>query len=129
MVIYLTLFVTLNLTPFYRRSVFILLTLYSIYCDVDVLLNIPFYAGALLADLSLIVSNENGSLSSAIPFLSLGRRRELIIAYLKSHWPIFLAFFGLFVGSFPPDSFELAAWSRFIFFLGSPFLRSDCISC
>jgi hypothetical protein len=122
MLVYLALVVTAAYTPSCRAACLIAITAYCIYLDTDVLANVPFFAGTLLADLSLVVSNNNthslGSLG--------GFRLGLIRSYLRHHWAIFVFIVGLFFGSFPPDGAEIAVWSRFLITIGQPFLHG-CI--
>jgi hypothetical protein len=108
--VFLVLFVTLDFDPLYRRSAFVLLSMYAIYCG-DLLGEVPFYAGALLADMSLVIkSYENSPLMSSRGIAILPRRFQSI----KHLWPTAVALFALFVGSFPRDSPEQAGWATFL---------------
>lgn len=122
--VYIILVITSPFTPFWRNSTFLFLTAYSFVYDSDVLLNIPFYAGALLADLSLVVNANN------FPTLRLWSG-ELRIARLQrfiiNRWPIMLAIFAFFVGSCPPFNADRTAWSRFIVQLFAPLIRPGCM--
>ena len=100
-----------------------MLTAYSIYCDVDVLLNVPFYAGALLADLSLVVNDTNDGLPSWR-----SGSRTLVLSFLRQHWAIITAIVALFIGSYPPDSPEMAGWSNFMYRIGQMVFPPYCNS-
>ena len=119
-VVYLALVVTVGFTPFTRVMSFFAIIAYSIYCDVDTLLNLPFFSGVLLADLSLVLAGTDSSSSSSYKGFS-GRLGRCL------NWRVALGLVGLFIGSYPPDAPELSAWARFITRVGEPFLRSDCI--
>jgi peptidoglycan/LPS O-acetylase OafA/YrhL len=125
MVVYLTLLVTAAFTPFKRCITLLAVTAYCIYCDIDVLLNLPFFAGALLADLSLVVG-DNSHTSALTPNIKTYRPGHLLRSCLRTYWPICLAIVGLFIGSYPPGSPELSAWSWFLYQSGNPFLPSYC---
>jgi hypothetical protein len=125
MLVYLTLLVTAAFTPFRRCLILFVLTAYFIYCDVDVLLNIPFFTGALLADLSLVLNSKAQTLPSwNIPTPVTSFRLKSILLH---HWPIILAFLALFIGSYPPDSPELAPWSQFLFEIAQFIFPATCI--
>jgi hypothetical protein len=119
MAVYLVLFVTSAFTPVSRGVVFFGLTLYSIFWG-DLLADAPFYAGMLLADLSLVVgSNDSSKPISSSP---LGR-----FVLIKSCWPIAMALFGLYVGSFPFGAAEKANWANNLQWLGYTLFPSRCI--
>jgi hypothetical protein len=119
--VYITLIVTCTFPPFSRAAIFFFLTAYSFYWNPDVLADIPFYTGALLADLSLILA-QNAS-SPAWSTRSTGP-----FARLRSHWPNILAFIGLIIASYPPDSAELAGWSQSMQNLGEIVFPTGCTS-
>lgn len=117
-IIYLALAVTSTFTPFYRIASFFALIAYSAYCDDDVLANVPFYIGAILADLSLVLSSNQSPPS--------GPWGKGLGGLLRKHWPIILAVFSLFIGSYPPDSPELSSWSRCLRDIGSRIFPEEC---
>jgi len=115
LIVYLTLITTAPFTVVSRRIVFLCLTVYLAYYG-DLVADVTFLTGALLADLALVIgSNHTSGLSGA-------RGLKRVIAA----WPILLWTFGLYVGSFPPYNAELADWSRFLLSIGKYFLPSKC---
>lgn len=121
MIVFLVLVITASFTPYMRTAVFLFLTAYSVYADTDVLANIPFFTGALLADLSLIADN-----TPVLPVWNLeccGRR----VGGIKVHWPILVFLIGLFLGSYPPNSHEMRWWSEALFQIGESLFPSDCM--
>jgi len=117
MLVYLILVITSAFTPFYRCAVFVLLTANSLWCG-DILGEVPFYTGVLLADMSLLISN--GDFSSPRWF---GSRLQSV----QKYWPFCLAMFGFFLASYPPVGPELSSWSSFLTSAGHHILHSDCI--
>jgi len=120
MMVFLVLIVTASFTPRNRAVTFFFLIAYSMYADTDILLNIPFFTGALLADLSLIAEN-----SPILPIWNVemcGKR----VANVKVRWPILLFIVGLFLGSYPPNSYEMRMWSTFLHRLKDSLLPADC---
>ena len=108
MMVFLILIVTASFTPRHRAATFFFLIAYSMYADADVLLNIPFFVGALLADLSIVCDN-----SPILPIWNVecfGRR----VAGVRVHWPILVFVLGLFFGSYPPNSYEQRSWSTML---------------
>jgi hypothetical protein len=117
MMVYLTLLATSNFTPSWRVAAYIFLTGYSIWFG-NILGDIPFYSGVLLADLSLVI-NSNSQTTT---------RTRGLFRGLRNSWPMVLAFVALFISSYPPEGgVELAAWSRFLLRWGYIFLPSHCI--
>jgi len=117
MLVYLALVVTSAFTPFYRCAVFVFLTANSLWCG-DILGEVPFYTGVLLADMSLLLNDE--------PLVSprwVGPRLQRV----QKYWPFILALFGLFLASYPPVDPDLSGWSRFLTRVGHRILHSDCI--
>jgi len=126
MQVYLMLLVTSAFTPSWRCAVFLAITAHCVYCEPDVLISVPFYAGALLAELSLILNNNNISRSPPWNIGFYGGR--LLPSPIKKHWPIILAIFALFISSFPVEGYEQRAWSLFLAGIGDYIFRSDCIT-
>lgn len=116
MMVYLALIVTASFTPLYRRVVFVILISYAIYFG-DLMGEIPFYVGTLLADLSLYLNSQrkNNAEPQVSRFFS-----------VRNCWPMAVAFFGLFLASYPPNSPELAGWSMFMYQVGTHILNSYC---
>jgi hypothetical protein len=108
MLVFQALAVTATFSPICRRAVFILLTAFFVYCG-DLLGEAPFFVGALLADMSLVIGKDNQPTSSKVIGLY---PRAFRVA--KNNWPIAIAMFALFLSSFPTDSPERAAWSLFL---------------
>ena len=119
MLIYLALIATAAFTPFYRAATLIILTAYFIYCG-DLLAEIPFFTGALLADLSLLIKDDNFPL---LPVNFAPRSPSV-----KKYWPIVVGLFGLIIGSYPPNSPELSSWSIFLTQAGYMFFHPACIT-
>lgn len=113
--LYLALVVTASFRPLCRRLVFLILIAYEVYWG-DLLGKIPFYVGCLLADLALTLEDESVSTKDRTSFT------------IKRCWPIFLAIFALFIGSFPPDSEGRAAWSRLLASIGTHIFHRYCIT-
>ena len=109
MSVYLALGTTSAFTPAARRAVFIILTTYSLFYG-DFLGDVPFYTGALLADLSLHLKSKTVS----PPLSSPESGSHGLISIVKGYWAIAMAIFALFLGSYPPDSPERAPWSEFL---------------
>jgi hypothetical protein len=114
---YLALIVTANFTPHWRRAVFLSLLTWSIYWG-DLLAEIPFYIGALLADMSIVLSQKSNTVSTT------ASHRER----LHKYWPVALGILGLFICSYPPNWAELAGWSRLMMRLGNRFFHPKCTS-
>jgi len=91
MLLFIGLFATASCTPFSRTLLLLSLNAYF-YEAGDLLSGFLFYSGALLADLSLSISET--------------RKRWL-------QWSIALTILSLFLASYPSQP-ERAAWSRFL---------------
>lgn len=120
MFIYLVLVVTSSFTPFWRNTIIVLLLANSIW-DGDILGEIPFYTGALLADISLLLSSSESSPTSTPQW------NGPLSRFVKNYWAITLGLFGGFLASYPPNNPEMAAWSRFLRRIGPSILNSSCI--
>ena len=108
MVVYLTLVATSSFTPSWRRATIIFLTAYSI-CFGNLLGDVPFFSGMLLADLSIVITKRSNSQSGTI------KSRSGLPGVLKNGWAIILALVALFLCSYPPEGGqELASWSQFL---------------
>jgi len=118
MLVYLVLGVTASFTPSRRFLCLLGIVAYSIYADSDVLSELPFYTGAILADISLVLSDEN--ITSLPLFNTCNERRG------NSRWAIVLAFVALYIGSYPPNSYEQATWSQQLNDLGQVIFPSSC---
>jgi hypothetical protein len=94
---------------------------YVICCGGDILADFPFLAGALLADMSLLTAAKSECSTTNLSRRSRLRRKADRIS------PVLVCLLGLFLGSYPPDSVDQAAWSRALFQWGQTFLPSDCI--
>jgi hypothetical protein len=116
-IVYLAILVTCGFTPSCRLAIFLILMAFSVYCG-EFLADMPFYTGALLADLAIVIGNPNANASS-----SPSRFR-----FIKNYWPITLALFGLVLGSYPPDGTDLSAWSRALTRLANVTLPYGCTS-
>lgn len=112
--VYLALVVTASFTPAHRIAAFSFLIAYSIYGG-DLLAEIPFFTGTLLADLALVLQND-----MTVSTTSMKNR-------FSKYWPEILGFVALFIASYPTNSPELAAWSRFMIRIGEKVLHPDCI--
>lgn len=117
--VYLAIIVSASFTPSARVATFLGLTLYSVWFG-DFLADIPFYAGALLADLSLVLASSASQ--NTVSSWNTGPRFRGI----KNTLPMALGLFGLFLGSYPPDATEMSSWSIFITNLGLAVFPSDC---
>jgi hypothetical protein len=115
LLVYFTLVITAAFTAFFRRAVFGVLLAYSIYCG-DLLGESPFYIGALLADLSIVLSSNKG------PTAPVSQRR----ARWQKYWPIGLAILALYLSSYPTNNPQLAGWSRSLMSLGYAVLHPQC---
>lgn len=115
LLVYFTLVITAAFTPLFRRAVFVVLLAYSVYCG-DLLGESPFYIGALLADLSIVLSTNMS------PIAPITRAR----ARWQKYWPIALATFALYISSYPTNNPQLAGWSRSLIRLGHAVLHPQC---
>jgi hypothetical protein len=107
MLIYIALFTTMSFTPSWRVATFGFLAAYF-FISRDFLSGFTFFAGALLADLSLILGKISLPPSPTLNGQSKVRRRFL------GHWPIGLAILALFIGGFPDRDIHRTAWSRIL---------------
>lgn len=95
---YLVLIVTADFTPLWRPAVlFLILLTWSIYWG-DLLAEIPFYIGALLAHMSIVLSQKSNTVLTAASHYE----------RLQKYWAVALGILGLFIGSYPPNWAELA---------------------
>lgn len=106
LLVYATLTIAAAFTPYHRSLVVFTLLAYSVWCG-DLLGEVPFYTGALLADLSIMLPNESLSIS-------------------KSRWPIGLAILALFLSSYPTDNAHLAQWSQVMARIGLAVFPDEC---
>jgi hypothetical protein len=116
LLVYLILVITASFTPVHRCTIIAILLMYSVYLG-DLMGEIPFYFGVLMAELSLFLSQET---ISTLPPLFTGR--------VSKNWPIIMAVFALLLCSYPTNHAELAAWSRFMTRLGASIFHRRCIS-
>ena len=119
MFVYLVLVVTSPFTPFYRNTIIFLLLVNSIWGG-DILGEVPFYTGALLADMSIVLSSRSDTAANS-------KWRGPNFEKFQNYWPIGVALFGGFLASYPPNNDDLAAWSRSLTSIGHSILNSDCI--
>ena len=121
MMVFLALATTASFTGMYRRGVFLTLISYSVYWG-DLLGEIPFYTGALLADLAISLNSHHSPVEERTP---------PVTSRFRSVWPILLTIFALFIASYPPNSAEMAGWSTFMTWrVGIYIFHSHCIlSC
>jgi hypothetical protein len=116
-IVYLAILVTCGFTPSCRLAIFLILMAFSVYCG-EFLADMPFYTGALLADLAIVIGNPNANTSAA----------SSRFRFIKNYWPITLGLFGLILGSYPPDGTDLSAWSRALTRLANVSLPYGCTS-
>jgi len=114
MVLYLVLVVTASFTSHARVISLFLLTMYCVYWG-DLLGDIPFYTGALLANLSIVLGTTSNNAS-----------RGIGIGKFRVKWPLLLAVFALFLGSYPPDSPDARGWSNVMLRFAEIFFPADC---
>jgi hypothetical protein len=107
MLLYITLFTTMSFTPSWRLGAFGVLAAYF-FISRDLLSGFTFFAGALLADLSLILVKISLPQSPNLNGPSRVRRRFF------GYWPIGLAILALFIGGFPDRDTHRMAWSRIL---------------
>lgn len=117
MLTYLALIVTAAFTPFYRIAILVFVTAYCTYCG-DLLAEVPFFTGALLADMSLLIKDDTFPLLPT----SLAPRSPAI----RKYWPVAVGLFGLIIGSYPPNSPELSSWSSYLARVGYTFFHYEC---
>jgi hypothetical protein len=111
MLVYIALFTTMSFTPSWRMAAFGVLAAYF-FISRDLLSGFTFFAGVLLADLSLILGKISLPPSPNLSGQSTVRRRFL------GYWPIGLAIFALFIGGFPDRDTHRIAWSRYLASVG-----------
>ena len=112
MLLYIALFSTMNFTPSWRLGALFALTLYF-YFTRDVVVGFAFFAGALLADLSIVLGNTTPSSPRIHSGESFAGHR-----LAKKYWPIALAVFALFIGGQPDHNTDRTFWSRIVQNLG-----------
>lgn len=118
MMVYLSLVATSTFTSTWRVATYILLTVYSSLWG-NLLGDIPFYSGVLLADLSLVINSKSQTVTGSV---------HGFLGHLRNNWVMVLAFFALFISSYPPEGgVELHAWSRLLASWGYMFFPSNCI--
>jgi hypothetical protein len=100
MLVFLSLTATSSFTSLARTCLLLVITIYFYEAN-EVLSGFCFFAGVLLADLSLVLKNSESS-----HFISSVRSRK--------KWPVALTVISLFLASFPPENFDRAAYSRFV---------------
>jgi hypothetical protein len=106
MSLYTTLIATSNFTPFWRCASLVIMDAFSLYTPDTFYSGACFFTGGILADLSIAL--ENSRSSSAVQQVRLRR----LIEPVKFCWPIILAVFALYVGSYPEEHEDHAAWSQ-----------------
>lgn len=121
MLVYLFLGVTAAFTPTRRFLALLALVIYSSYADRDVLSDIPFYTGAMLADLSLVLNDAN---FSGLPFFN---SCTSLSPTDNSRWAILFFFISLYIGSYPPNSYEYATWSQQLDDFGRLIFPTNCL--
>lgn len=112
--VYLTLVVTAEFTRFHRNLIFFCILAFCIYGG-DLMGEIPFFTGALLADMSIHLNQQKPAQCPDSP-------RSLTQRY----WPAALAFLSLLMASYPTNHAELAAWSRFMTAVGEQLFHPYC---
>lgn len=122
--VYLALFITLDFTTLYRCTIFLFLAGFSSMYGDQLLEGSLFYAGALLAELSLLSSPGYRNASPRISH----QRIHVRIGNMKSHWPMIMALWALFISSYPYNGEELMPYSRFLHRCGEIIFPSNCIS-
>jgi len=116
MMMFLTLVATASFTNAGRRAVFLILICHAIWAG-DLLGEIPFYTGTLLADLAISLNLHHSSPTDATPLVSFRRI-----------WTSLVVVFALFIASYPPNSPEMAGWSRFLTWqIGVHIFPTECI--
>jgi peptidoglycan/LPS O-acetylase OafA/YrhL len=117
--IYFLIVVTSSFTTFNRNLLIWFLFAYCWYVDVDVLIDLPFLTGALLADLSLSLAANNGRVPSV--------KINGPLRHVRNHWAMILFIFSLLVASYPPSDYEMRPWSLFMHQVGQKIFPRDCI--
>lgn len=121
MMIYLALTVTASFTPINRCLVLFGLIAYATWVDIDVLGLVPFYTGALLADMSIVLNSNCSAISSFGNLFCTGRLR-----LIKTYWPIALSIVALYFASYPPSDHEFATWSENLHQFGLTIFPDSC---
>jgi len=111
--LYLALNVTAEFRRFHRNLVFFVILAFCIYGG-DLMGEIPFFTGALFADMSLHI-NQHDQVSATPPQ-----------SYIRRYWPVILAVFGLLLASYPTNHAELAGWSRAMTSIGQRLFHRNC---
>lgn len=106
MSLYTTLIATSNFTPLWRWAALVLMNTFSIYSPDVFYTGGCFFTGAILADLSPAL--EDSISSSTVQ----QTRHRGLIETAKLGWPIILAIFALYLGSYPEEYEDSAAWSE-----------------
>jgi hypothetical protein len=117
--IFICLFSTMSFTPSWRLAALCVMAMYS-FISRDLLSGFTFFAGAILADISLILGTI--SLPPSPNLSAQSRPRFRIFQY----WPIGLAILALFIGGFPDRDINRMAWSRFLASIGKWIFPSGC---
>jgi peptidoglycan/LPS O-acetylase OafA/YrhL len=119
MMLFLLLTITAAFTTYTRRLIFYIVLAYGFY-NGDLLGEIPFFSGALLADLSLYLNSADAatapSWSNKFP------------KFIRDYWAIAMAIFGLTIGSYPAFVPENSWWSRRLTDVGVALFHPNCNS-
>ena len=116
MMLFLTLVATASFTNAGRRAVFLILICHAIWAG-DLLGEIPFYTGTLLADVAISLNLHHSSATDQTPLLS-----------FRKIWTSLVLVLALFLASYPPDSPERAGWSSFLTWqIGIHVFPRECI--
>jgi len=119
MMLFLLLTITAPFSTYTRRLLFYVVIAYGIY-NGDLLGEIPFFSGALLADLSLYLNSAD---ASTAPSWGITHSFPKIV---RNYWPIALFIFALGIGSYPAVAPENSAWSRFLTTVGDSIFHRNC---
>jgi hypothetical protein len=109
MLLFLGLTMFVQFTCFWRRVFLIYATAY--FFENGEFSPALFYAGALLAEISLVVSLQPQTITPAHDNRGVSQPWKML---LKKYWPVALAILALFIGSSPPEGQHRAAYSRFL---------------
>jgi hypothetical protein len=119
MMLFLLLTITAAFTTYTRRLIFYIVLAYGFY-NGDLLGEIPFFSGALLADLSLYLNSADASTAQSWS--------HKFPKFIQDYWPIAMAIFGLTIGSYPAIAPENAWWSRRLTDIGEALFHPNCNS-
>ena len=119
MMLFLLLTITAPFSTYTRRLLFYVVIAYGIY-NGDLLGEIPFFSGALLADLSLYLNSAD---ASTAPAWGITHSFPKVV---RNYWPMALFIFALGIGSYPAVAPENAAWSRFLTTVGDAIFHGNC---